>query len=46
MSSYVAVLLGGRSNEREISLITGLAVEKALIESGYRVKSIDVEENM
>ena len=46
MSPYVAVLLGGRSNEREVSLITGLAVEKALIESGYRVKSIDVGESM
>ena len=46
MSPYVAVLLGGRSNEREVSLITGLAVEKALIESGYRVTSIDVGESM
>jgi D-alanine-D-alanine ligase len=46
MRPYVAVLLGGRSNEREVSLVTGLAVEKALIDSGYRVKSIDVEENM
>ena len=42
MSSYVVVLSGGWSNEREISLITGAAVEGALIESGYRVKLIDV----
>ncbi|MEE2999425.1 MAG: D-alanine--D-alanine ligase [Pseudomonadota bacterium] len=42
MSSYVAILSGGWSNEREVSLITGAAVEGALIESGYRVKLIDV----
>lgn len=46
MSPYVIVLLGGKSNEREVSLITGAAVEKALIQSGYQVKSIDVDENM
>jgi D-alanine-D-alanine ligase len=46
MTSYVIVLLGGRSNEREVSLVTGAAVEKALIDSGYRVKSIDVGENI
>jgi D-alanine-D-alanine ligase len=46
MSPYVIVFLGGRSNEREVSLVTGAAVEKALIDSGYRVKSIDVDEDM
>jgi D-alanine-D-alanine ligase len=40
------VLLGGRSNEREVSLITGQAVKKALIETGYRVESIDVGEDL
>ena len=46
MRPYVAVLSGGRSNERDVSLVTGAAVEKALIESDYRVKSIDVDENI
>ena len=46
MNPYVVVLSGGKSNEREVSLITGAAVSKALIESGYRVKSIDVEEDI
>ena len=46
MSPYVIVFLGGRSNEREVSLVTGAAVEKALIDSGYKVKSIDVGKNM
>ena len=46
MRPYVIVFLGGRSNEREVSLVTGAAVEKALIDSGYKVESIDVGKNM
>ena len=46
MRPYVIVFFGGRSNEREVSLVTGAAVEKALIDSGYRVKSMDVDEDM
>ena len=42
MNPYVLVLFGGRSNEREVSLVTGSAVEKSLLDSGYNVKSIDV----
>ena len=41
MSAHVAVLMGGWSAEREISLITGAAVAKALGEQGYRVSTID-----
>lgn len=37
----IAVLLGGKSAEREISLKTGTAVANALIRLGYNVKSID-----
>lgn len=37
----VAVLLGGRSAEREISLTTGNAVVKALRENGHEVAEID-----
>jgi D-alanine-D-alanine ligase len=38
----VAVLMGGLSREREISLKTGKAILKALTEKGYPVTSIDV----
>ena len=38
----VGVLMGGLSREREISLKTGAAILKALSEKGYRVKAIDV----
>ncbi len=37
----IAVLLGGKSAEREISLKTGAAVANGLINLGYKVKSID-----
>ncbi|MBC7188928.1 D-alanine--D-alanine ligase [Candidatus Aerophobetes bacterium] len=37
----VCVLKGGRSPEREISLKSGEAVEKALKKAGYRVTSLD-----
>jgi D-alanine-D-alanine ligase len=38
----VAVLLGGTSAERPVSLVTGAEVAKALTEEGYEVKTIDV----
>lgn len=38
----VAVLMGGLSREREISLKTGKAIAEALMRKGYRVRSIDV----
>ena len=38
----IGVLMGGLSREREISLKTGKAVLKALIEKGYNACSIDV----
>jgi D-alanine-D-alanine ligase len=38
----VAVLMGGVSREREISLKTGKAILKALTEKGYSVTPIDV----
>ncbi|KUO52201.1 MAG: D-alanine--D-alanine ligase [Desulfitibacter sp. BRH_c19] len=41
MLKKIAVLLGGKSAEREISLKTGTAVANALIRLGYNVKSID-----
>lgn len=39
---WVIVLKGGISSEREVSLKTGRAVEKALDHLGYEVHSIDV----
>ena len=42
MSRHVAVLMGGWSAEREVSLVSGAAVASALAECGYRVTSVDV----
>ncbi|MBP7065401.1 D-alanine--D-alanine ligase [Ferrovibrio sp.] len=42
MSKHVAVLMGGWSSEREVSLTSGRACAKALQEEGYRVTAIDV----
>ncbi len=39
---HVAVLKGGRSAERDVSLVTGAAYAKAAREIGYRVSEIDV----
>ncbi|MSO74280.1 MAG: D-alanine--D-alanine ligase [Alphaproteobacteria bacterium] len=41
MTKHVAVLMGGFSTEREVSLVSGQAVTKALREDGYRVTPID-----
>lgn len=42
MTKHVAVLKGGWSVEREVSLVSGAAVAKALRAEGYRVTEIDV----
>ncbi|MDZ4790248.1 MAG: D-alanine--D-alanine ligase [Hyphomicrobiales bacterium] len=42
MSRHVAVLMGGLSAEREVSLNSGAACAKALEGEGYRVTLIDV----
>ncbi|MDP6345788.1 MAG: D-alanine--D-alanine ligase [Alphaproteobacteria bacterium] len=46
MSRHVAVLMGGWSSEREVSLVSGAACAKALGEEGYRVSEIDVDRNL
>ena len=46
MVSHVAVLMGGRSVEREVSLISGAACAGALREAGYRVSEIDVTDDL
>jgi D-alanine-D-alanine ligase len=43
MRNRVAVLMGGWSSEREVSLVSGTAVAKALAERGYEVTGIDVD---
>ncbi|MCC6887709.1 MAG: D-alanine--D-alanine ligase [Hyphomicrobiales bacterium] len=42
MSKHVAVLMGGWSAEREVSLRSGRACAEALVRLGYRVTRIDV----
>ena len=42
MAKHVAVLMGGWSAEREVSLRSGRACAEALTRRGYRVTSIDV----
>ncbi|CAN1543317.1 DdlA D-alanine-D-alanine ligase and related ATP-grasp enzymes [Rhabdaerophilaceae bacterium] len=42
MSKHVAVLMGGWSAERPVSLKTGAGCAKALREQGYRVTEVDV----
>jgi D-alanine-D-alanine ligase len=46
MSRHVAILMGGWSAEREVSMVSGAAVARGLKESGYRVTSIDVQKDM
>lgn len=46
MSKHVAVLLGGWSAEREVSLVSGAAVSQSLRRLGYQVTSIDVQRDI
>lgn len=43
---HVCVLYGGRSLERDVSLVTGRRVARALKDRGYRVSEIDVDESL
>jgi len=43
MSRHIAVLMGGWSAEREVSLVSGATVANALQSAGFRVTSIDVQ---
>lgn len=42
MSKHIALLMGGWSPEREVSLSSGRECAKALVDHGYRVNLIDV----
>ena len=46
MIKRVAVLMGGWSAEREVSLVSGANCANALKEAGYEVTSIDVQRDM
>ncbi|WP_460448810.1 D-alanine--D-alanine ligase [Alsobacter sp. SYSU BS001988] len=46
MTKHVAVLMGGLSAEREVSLNSGAACAKALEGEGYRVTRIDVDRSI
>jgi D-alanine-D-alanine ligase len=46
MSTHVAVLMGGWSSEREVSLNSGAACARALESEGFRVSCIDVDRNI
>ena len=46
MTKHVAVLMGGWSSEREISMISGAAVAKSLTGAGIEVTPVDVQRDM
>ena len=46
MSNHVAVMMGGWSAEREVSLVSGAAVAKSLGDAGKRVTPIDVQRDL
>jgi D-alanine-D-alanine ligase len=46
MSRHVAVLLGGMSPEREVSLVSGAACAEALERAGHRVSRIDADREL
>ncbi len=46
MTQRVAVLMGGPSNEREVSLVSGRECAAALREAGYEVQEIDVSHDL
>lgn len=46
MKEKIAVLMGGRSLEREVSLVSGQRVAETLEELGYRVRRFDLDEQL
>ncbi|HEY0145683.1 MAG TPA: D-alanine--D-alanine ligase [Methylovirgula sp.] len=46
MKKHVAVLMGGISAERDVSLNSGAACAKALAEQGFQVTEVDVDRNI
>ena len=46
MNKHIAVLMGGWSSEREVSISSGLACAEALEALGFQVSKIDVDRNI
>ena len=46
MKKHVAVLMGGISAERDVSLNSGAACAKALADQGFQVTEVDVDRNV
>ncbi|MCV3769774.1 MAG: D-alanine--D-alanine ligase, partial [Wolbachia pipientis] len=46
MFSTIAILIGGFSHEREVSLMTGKAVKKALNSLSYKTIEVNVDRNI
>jgi len=46
MSTHVAVIMGGWSSEREVSLVSGAACANALRQAGYSVTILDIQRDM
>jgi D-alanine-D-alanine ligase len=46
MSTHVAVIMGGWSSEREVSLVSGAACANALKQAGYKVTTLDIQRDM
>lgn len=46
MSGHVAVLMGGWSTERDVSLVSGACVAEALRDAGYEVSTIDIDRDV
>jgi D-alanine-D-alanine ligase len=46
MKKRVALIYGGKSQEREISLLTGRQVSSALVEKGFHVTGLDLDDNV
>jgi len=46
MSKRIAVLMGGWSAEREVSLVSGAAVTEGLLQAGYDAYAIDVSRDL
>lgn len=44
--THVAMLMGGWSNEREVSLSSGRACTRGLEEAGFKVTQVDVQEDI
>lgn len=46
MAKKVVVIMGGVSSEREVSLVSGAAIAKALTATGYDVRAVEVTEDV